>query len=417
MRAINQHIRRVTIFALLILLSSCQTIQFERPQNLSGVDWPTDGQTEARSRFVNESLELPMELAWEYSANAGFGTGSPLVLQDRVLVGNRKGEVHTVDIETGRGRGFKQMGESVEGSPLIHDGTMYVPLAWGKRVLIAFDLSSGTNRWRARGVPFATALIAHHDTVIGIDLEGTLRAYSTGDGEEAWSLELASYRTFKASPVRVSDTSILVVDISGRVYRVNLDSKEVEWTADLDAPVYETPAVEGAQVVLTTTRGSVHLLDVNGGSAVWNWQGPEHLRIGAPAMGNGYVVAGTTGGAVLAIDRSTGERAWEAQFDDVISAAPLIVGDHVFVGTLGEKLIALQLGSGERDWETDVRGRIKSAMAVADGGLLVLSEPKWVLYFKPAGEVPIDMAQDESEKDSRGAAVTAFSAESNGGLR
>lgn len=134
-------------------------------------------------------------------------------------------------------------------------------------------------------------------------------------------------------------------------------------------------------------------------------------------MGNGYVVAGTTGGAVLAIDRSTGERAWEAQFDDVISAAPLIVGDHVFVGTLGEKLIALQLGSGERDWETDVRGRIKSAMAVADGGLLVLSEPKWVLYFKPAGEVPIDMAQDESEKDSRGAAVTAFSAESNGGLR
>ena len=42
------------------------------------------------------------------------------------------------------------------------------------------------------------------------------------------------------------------------------------------------------------------------------------------------------------------------------------------------------VSSGEVTWRTELDGRVKSAMAVADGGLLVVTEPKWVMYFKPA---------------------------------
>lgn len=384
MKPIITHITRSIALGLLVALAGCQTIQFERPQVMTEADWPTDGQTEERSRNVDETLELPLELAWEYSANAGFGTSSPLILQDRVLVGNRKGEVHTVELETGRGRGFKQMGESVEGSPLIHEGIMFVPVAWGKRVLVAFDLAKGTNLWRKRGVPFATALIGHGETVIGIDIEGTLRAFSIRNGEEVWSLELAPFTTFKASPVRLSDTSILVADISGKVYRVNVDEREVEWTRDLEAPIYETPAVDGGEVVIATTRGTAHLLNADTGSDRWMWKGPEHLRMGAPAVSERYVILGSTEGTVRSFDRSTGELIWETAFDDVVSAAPLIADNAVFIGTLGEEVAALNLQSGDITWTAEVKGRIKSAMAFADGGLLVLTEPKWVLYFKPS---------------------------------
>jgi outer membrane protein assembly factor BamB len=389
-------VRASWVLMLVLILSGCQTIQFERPHVLSETDWPTEGRTDARNRTVQDSLTLPLEEVWRYSANAGFGAGSPLILQDRALVGTRKGEVHTITIETGRGAGFKQMGESVEGSPLIYEGLMFVPVAWGRHILVAFDLAKGTNKWRAKGVPFATTLVDHGDTVVGVDLEGTLRAYDIQDGSESWALSLAPYQSFKASPIRLSESSVLLADISGTLYRVNLDSREIEWTLSVDSPVYQTPAVDGSDVVVTTTRGRVLAIDAYTGDTKWEWVGALHLRMGAPALSSSSVVVGATDGRVMLLDRLSGQLQWEARFDDVISAAPLIVGPTVFVATLGKELAGLDVRTGEFTWRTELEGRVKSAMAVAEGGLLVLTEPKWVVYFKPINTASLELTDAEA---------------------
>jgi len=405
MRIFRSHISlvegRMALIAFLILLvtgTGCQTIQFERPHVLSETDWPTDGATDARTRAVQDSLALPLQEVWKYSANAGFGAASPLILQDRVLVGNRKGEVHSVLMESGRGAGFKQMGESIEGSPLIHEGFLFVPVAWGKHILVAYDLAKGTNRWRAKGVPFATSLIGHKETIVGVDLEGTLRAYSIRGGDEEWTLSLAPFRTFQASPVRVSDSSIVVADIEGTLYRVNLDTQQVEWTVSLDEPVYHTPAVRDGAIAVSSTRGSLFHLDAGSGATKWKWEGADHLRMGAPTFGRHEIIVGATDGTVRSLDRWSGEERWMASFDDVVAAAPLIVGSTVFVGTLGEEIAGLSMEDGEIAWRAELDGRVKSAMAVADGGLLVLTEPKWVVYFKPADVMEPDPSVAEGEE-------------------
>ncbi len=396
---VRQHhtvLRVSAVLLICVVLAGCQTIQFERPQVTSASDWVTDGQNDERSRAFDAQVDVPLELAWKYSANAGFGSSSPLILQDRVLVGNRKGEIHTIEVATGRGRGFKQMGETVDGSPLIHDGTLYVPVAWGKHVLVAFDLSKGVNRWRARGVPFATALIGHGDTVVGVDLEGTLRAFSALDGDESWSIELAPFTTFKASPVRISDSDILLVDVDGVMYRVNLDKQSIVWQKEMGLPVYQTPAVVEEHMVISTTRGSVHMLNVEDGSERWVWRGESHVRMGAPAFGSKSVLVGGTDGIVRALNVDNGSETWAVEFTDVIAAAPLIAGETAFVGTLGEELFALNSISGKIVWQTTVDGRIKSAMATTEGGLVVLAEPKWVLYYRPdSQEGDESLASDE----------------------
>lgn len=373
------------VLGLLVLsgLTGCQTIQFERPQNLSAADWPTDDGDAMRSRMHEDSLALPLELAWQYSANAGFGPGSPLILQDRVLVANRKGEIHTVELETGRSRGFKQMGDVIEGSPLIHEGTMYVPAAWGRKVLIAFDLSRGVNRWRKEGVPFATSLMAHSDLVVGVDVEGTLRAFAADDGVEVWSLSLGDHLSVEASPVRLSPTDILLADVEGTLHRVNLDNQRIVWSRDVGAPIYTTPAVSGGNVAVSTTRGTVHWVDAETGRDQWTARVNEGVRMGAPAIGPDGILLGATDGQVRSLSLNDGREQWSVQFEDVITAAPLIAGETVFVGTMGKQLFALRVSDGQVRWETEVKGRIKSAMALAGGGLLVLTEPKWLMYYKP----------------------------------
>ncbi|MDA0874902.1 MAG: PQQ-binding-like beta-propeller repeat protein, partial [Bacteroidetes bacterium] len=302
----------------------------------------------------------------------------------RVLVATRNGEIHTVDLASGRTRGFKQVADVFEGSPVIHDGVLYVPAAWGRRVLVAFDLARGDNRWRRSGVPFATSLVAHGDEVVGVDVEGTLRAFGTEKGEEVWTLSLGDHLTVKASPVQVSDSDIVVADAEGGVRRIDLDTRSIVWEKVLPAPVHVSPAADQDLMVVTTTRGSVHALDVSSGTEVWTFEVASHVRLGAPALGADAVYAGATDGRIRSLDRETGKEKWSTAFDDVITAPPLLAGSTLFVGTLGSELFALDASSGNVLWSTELKGRLKSAMAVADGGLLILTEPKWVVYYKAA---------------------------------
>ncbi len=127
-------------------------------------------------------------------------------------------------------------------------------------------------------------------------------------------------------------------------------------------------------------------VDATSGREQWVWQAPEHIRMGAPAVGASAVVVGGTDGRVVKLDKRTGSVQWEVMFDDVVTAPPLIAGPNVFVATLGKELAGLNLHTGEISWHTELEGRVKSAMAVTGGGLLVLTEPKRVVFFKPASE-------------------------------
>lgn len=371
---------------LAILLSSCQTIQFNRAHVLSESDWPTDGRNPQRSRYSTTPLTLPLEMAWEYSANAGFGPGSPLLLQDRVLVGTRKGEVHSIDLETGRGRGFKRLADVIEGSALISGGKLFVPSAWGNNVVTAFDLNRGTTRWRAEGIPIETPLMAWNDHIIGVDIEGNVIAFDAGSGDRSWSVSLGDRAGVRAAPIMVGEGRLFVATIEGEAFLIDLASQQIVWQKNVGAPVYESPLWSQGILVMSTTRGTLVALDDETGGTIWQFDsGNMDVRIGAPASDGEAVYVGATNRHVYRLNQRSGVIEWTVQLDDVATAAPQVIGRHVFVGTLGRELFAFDNETGTVQWQTALRGRMKSAMAVTDAGILVLSEPKWVTYFVQEG--------------------------------
>jgi len=369
-----------------LLMPGCQTIQFEQPKVLSDSDWLVDGQNQARSRSYDEPVVPPLEMVWEYSANAAFGPGSPLLLDNRILVGTRKGEIHTVELESGRGRGFKRMGDVIEGTPVISEGFMYVPTAWGKRVLIAFDLKKGVSKWRLTGIPFSTSLVVFDDVVVGVDVEGNVRAHLKSDGSQKWSLSLGENQSAKASPLLVGEDRMFVATDMGMGHMIDLSTESILWSLNLGAPVYNAPASSGENIFVSTTRGHLMKIDATTGELLWTIVADNTMvRMGPPAVDGTSVFVGGTDGRFRSVDSSTGAIRWDVQLPDVVSSAPLVSGGYVFVGTLGEELYGFEADTGNIVWKTETEGRIKSAMAVADGGLIVLSEPRWVTYYKPAG--------------------------------
>lgn len=376
--------KNTLIAAILVLLvvPGCQTVSVDRPNALGMDAWKTDGGTPYRDRFSEEKLSPPLERAWEYNASAGFGPGSPLILGDQVLVGTRKGEVHAIDWETGERSGFKPFNEAIEGTPVLSGATLFVTSAWGRKVLMAYDVTRSVTKWNVRGVPIEVPVVDAGDNIVAVDVESHVRAYNKVSGKEAWHFDMNVRGAVKATPLLLDGSRMVIATDAGRVVMLDANGGELIWQKELNAPVYASPASSGGIIVLPTTRGRVVALAADTGDTLWEFTiERDDARFSGVAIGHGRVIVGATDQVVRSLDLETGALGWLTELDGVVSAPPQIVGDHVFVGTLGRRIVALEQATGREVWSAALKGRVKSAMAVSDNALVVLSEPRYVTKF------------------------------------
>ena len=370
---------------LLLALPGCRVLQLTRPAVTTPQDWLTEGATPERAWAVETDVRPPLEEAWVYDADAGFGTVSPLLLGDVVLVATRQGEVHGINLVTGKREGSSEFGEAVEGTPVVQDGILYVPNAWGRKTLFAYNLHHGKTLWKSEGTPVEAGLLLLDGTLYAADVEGVLRAIDAEDGEVLWEETLDTMTTIHAAPLRAGQGCIVVADDRGRVRALSTGqaTDRFLWQQELTAPVYNTPAADENAVYVPTTRGQLFALDAAEGRVRWRYAIEDAtVRFTAPALSGTDLVLAGTDGVVRVLDTATGDVRWTYQAKEAITAPPLLTREVIYVGTMGKKLYALDRATGEPLWEEELRGRIKSGMAAREGYLVVLTEPSHVYLFK-----------------------------------
>ncbi len=377
--------------------------------------WPVEGGSALRSNAVPDQVNPPLQLRWRFNAQAGFGVVSPLILGDALLVATRKGEVHAVDLESGKRFGRDEFGDAIEGTPAHVDGLLVVPVAWGGRAVRASDLLTGNRLWRVGDIPVSSGLTVWGDFVLAGDVEGYVRAWRLLDGEEAWSVQLDERAGIYSTPVLIGDTLVVAND-RGRVTALNPSDGTFFWSEDAGAPVQVSLAATEDMVFAATTRGSIRALDVRSGALRWAYdltnreegeyiadQGglstqrgsyaPPQTYFSAPAIGKRDVVFGASDGIVRSLDIKDGSLNWEADASAAVSAPPVITAETVYVGTMGALLMGFDRTDGSLIWNTELDGRIKSAFALKESLLIVLAEPRYVYVYEP------DSGDDEAEAE------------------
>ena len=374
----------ITLVATLaVLLAGCRGLRIEGPHQVSASDWPTEGDGSVRSH-VAASIAPPLEERWVYNAGAGFGPLSPLIVGETVFVGTRKGEMHAIELATGQRVGYETFGESIEGTPVFNEGTLFIPSGWGRRALYAYDLRQGRQRWSLRGAPIEAGLAVAAEGLVSVDTKGSLRLHNLDDGSTRWSHSLGENVFVSATPVVVDDR-LIVGDVNGHLAAFDAASGALLWTRDVGAPIYHTPSAHHGFLIVPTTRGRIVAVDVTSGAVRWNIALPDTtVRFAAPATHDSMVYVGATDGVVRALDVETGNEVWTYGIDAAIASAPLIAGDVIYVGSLGKDLLALDRVSGAQVWSQTLKGRVKSAFAAKDGALIVLAEPRYVYMFSPS---------------------------------
>ena len=368
----------------LMVLAGCETIRLGQSLQVNEDAVTTEGGSEAHAHLTTQAPEPPLVQAWRVDVQAGFGPAASLVAGGRVLVSSRIGEVHVLDVGTGRRRGKIELGESIEGAPVLVDGgLLVVPLLAGRYGLVAYDIVNGSRVWRQRDMHQAAGLLLAQGVLIAAALDGTVRGLDPESGVERWAIQPDPRSSFVATPTAfATGSSVAVADDQGRVTTLDPTTGRILWTAELGAPVQETPTAVSGLLVVPTTRGRLIALDAETGAVRWMHQAEsETARFAAPASSEAIFV-GASDGILRRLDAQTGEVVWTARFDGNVAAAPLIAGELIYVSTLGSTLAALDAETGARVWETELPGRSKSALVAADGFLFVLAEPRYIYAFR-----------------------------------
>ena len=363
--------RTAAVVALAALGASCASIQVASPLTAPVQAGPAPA--------------WPLEIAWERNVEGAMGPGAPLVAGTRLTTGTRRGDIVIVDLEDGRLEGSSSFGDSVEGGVALAPGgrRLYVPLATGRRSVVAYDLVAGQRLWGAElGSPVQTRPALVDDSrVVVASMEGTLAGLEAASGQVSWTRRPDTTAAFYADPLEVSG-GVIAADDRGRVERVDALDGSVRWTTSVGEPVYNRLAAAGDAVVVPTTRGSLTALDAATGRSRWTVALGDRVRVGAPLVAGDVVIAGTSAGEVVAVDLATGTERWRARVEGVVSARPAAGRDVVYVGTQASRLVALDLTTGDVVWETTLRGRVKTDLTVAGDLLIVAAEPRHIIALK-----------------------------------
>jgi outer membrane protein assembly factor BamB len=368
----------------LLLLAGCKALRLDGSNRTHPSDWLTEGDSPLRQHRLDVPLDPPLEQGWVYNAASAFGPGSPLLLGEAVVVAGRNGEVHAIHAQTGKRLGMQDFGEAVEGTPVIDAGRLYLPLAWGKKTLLAYDLAAAREVWAVRGAPLEAGLLLVAQTLVSVEVEGVVRAYDARTGAETWQYALGERASAQATPLAVGEGQVVVVDDDGHLVALQVADGRLLWQQALEMPVYAAPASDGTRIFIPTTRGRLFAVDARDGAVRWVYRtGDPLVRLTTPALDGADLAVGGSDGVLRLLDARTGQERWRFTDDSALTAAPLLTPHTVYFGTMRRDLVALARTSGAEQWRTTLRGRVKSALAAREGQLVVLSEPHFVYLFKP----------------------------------
>ncbi len=174
---------------------------------------------------------------WKITSDAVKAmNGAPVIVDDRVLLGNVWGNAVALDLATGAERWVTTLTEgghdwayAVAGNPAYADGRFFVPTQWGE--LCALDADSGDALWS-------------YDARTGALRSAHYRGVQPG---------------FQGSPVVTGDV-VWIADASGLLVALRTSDGKVMWEYDLGVPMLGGLAVAGEILLIPTFDGMVRAM-------------------------------------------------------------------------------------------------------------------------------------------------------------
>jgi len=378
---------RLVASIVLVANLSCSHLKIERPLRQSAADWPAFGRSVARTNSSAETIAPPLSLVWTHDITGGFGSGSPLVIDSLVLVGNLRGELYALNARTGQRKGWIDLCDAINGSPVVEGGVVYVCGSNTEESLIAFDMVQGKSIWKKPYGDIEVSPLLLEDRLYFGNIRGEFFCVNKRTGEKLWKFDIpenTKLKGIRSSAVADHGAVIFGAD-DGYMYALETETGKLRWSYDTGSPIVAPPAAQHGALFIGNISGAFLCLNAENGTLLWSYSCGTSILAGA-AVSNSNVLVATAGGSVVSLRPEDGVAQWRSELGSVINASPVIAGEYIYVGTLKKTLHGIRLTDGELVFSHTVSGRIKSSPAIAYRRLYVASDDRLIMAFVGADE-------------------------------
>jgi outer membrane protein assembly factor BamB len=377
------NMRRALLIAIVVAeFSACNYIRFKYPLTTAADDWNMYGGSPARTNVAKSILLPPLAPKWVYDASAGFSPYSAAVVDSYLFIGNLQGEIHVVNINTGKGAGNTDFGSAIIGTPVIDHNVMYIALSQDEESVIAYDLFMGKVSWKASVGAVESSPLLIENRLYVTTYSGKLVCMSKQTGETSWTFTIPQRTRTKvthSSPASDGETIIFGCD-NGDLYAVTRDDGKLLWSVHVSESIIASPSVSEGKVFAGSLNDTLYAFDMKNGKGLWK-QSLGAKIFSSQAVDGNRVYVGTAGRNVYCLDASTGKPLWKTTTNNIVNAAPLLSGNVLYVGCIDKTLYAYDALSGELLWQYKTEGRIKTMPVVSKQYLFVLVEDHSVIAF------------------------------------
>ena len=329
---------------------------------------------EPRRTPATDLDEAPLTPQWETSIPGQFTLSTPGLTADRLFVGSAS-RMTAIAREDGAEEWHTDLGGLTHGfTPAVDEerGTLLAAArdVVGRRSIVdrggspsltALDAASGEREWR-EGIRVSASPVVDDGTAFVplVDDEGTaVTARAAASGAERWTTRLSTPDVFAAPAVGegVYVATREDADGEGRLVALTRDG-EVRWTESLEGEAYKGPLVAGPSaaggdeaVFVGTDAGYVYAFEADGSR---RWRASLDGAVNTtPAVADGLVYA-TSPRNVVAMDVETGEGVWSGAVDHVDKTGLGLGGGMVHVG--GNEVAAFDADDGAARWRIELPG-------------------------------------------------------------
>jgi outer membrane protein assembly factor BamB len=378
---VNRKLQWIVV-SLLFVLYGCPHYRLQIPViHQIENDWTMYGGNIGRSNATQSFMVPPLDSLWEYDAEAGFGSSTAVATGNFLFVCNLRGEIHAIDIGSGRKEGVYNFGSAIVGTPILDGDMISVPLANENEGLKSYNLKTGMIEWQQPIGNVETSLLLVGNKLLVTTLEGKLFCMEKTKGTIIWIYKIASSKKTKSihsSPA--SDGQIVVFGCdNGLLYAVSVETGKLCWSAKTRSSILASPAVRDGRVLIGSTDSTLYAFALSTGNKLWETflSGSIHSSM---AVGRNRIYA-VVEREIYCLDAINGSIHWKIKLDGVINSAPLLSGNVVYVGTLCKTIYALDVNIGTVLWQHKMQGRIKTMPLIFKDHLMVFAEDRSVIAF------------------------------------
>ena len=368
-----------------VLFCGCSGLKLEGTLRSGPSDWTMFAGKETRVNSTRDTVPPPLTLDWQYDISGGIGNGSPLIVDSVLMIGNLRGELHAINAFTGKRLGWVDLGDAIQGSPVIDGEVAIVALSNTELSLVGFDLVRGKPQWRKDYGDIESSPLLFHQKVFVGNVDGVFYCLERTTGDMMWKYELPD--NSRHNGIRTSAAGIdSVITFGGQdcfLYSLNAESGRLCWRSNTGGSITGSPCIADQTVYVGNLGGTVCAFDLRSGKPRWKFETGASIYASVSFSGN-RIFVGTTGGLMYALDAASGTEAWKADLGGVINSGALIAGNTLYVGTLKKMLFGLRTTDGTVVFKEEVPGRVKTSPAVAHGRLFVATDEKLILSYRSA---------------------------------